>query len=72
VGEKALDELALWNSTLRAYRERQWDQAEIDLADLVRMNPTCGLYRAYAARLAEKRRHPPPPGWDGVSSFDEK
>jgi adenylate cyclase len=72
VGEKALDELELWNSTLRAYRGRQWDQAEIDLADLVRMNPTCGLYRAYAARLAEKRRNPPPPAWDGISSFDEK
>ena len=72
VGEKALSELELWNSTLRAYREQRWDRAEIDLADLVRMNPTCGLYRAYAARLAEKRRNPPPPGWDGVSSFDEK
>jgi len=36
------------------------------------MNPTCGLYRVYAARLAEKRRDPPPPGWDGVTVFDEK
>jgi hypothetical protein len=36
------------------------------------MNPTCGLYRAYAARLADHRRNPPSPAWDGVSSFDEK
>jgi adenylate cyclase len=72
VAENTLNELELWNSTLRAYREKQWDRAETDLAKLVRMNPTCGLYRAYAARLADHRRNPPPPAWDGVSSFDEK
>jgi adenylate cyclase len=70
--KKTLDELERWNSTLRAYREQRWDEAGIALADLVRMNPACGLYRAYAARLAEKRRSPLAPGWDGVSSFDEK
>jgi adenylate cyclase len=72
IGQQALDELELWNSTLRAYRRQQWDQAEIDLEDLVRMNPTCSLYRAYAGRLAEKRCNPPPPEWDGVSAFEEK
>jgi len=72
VGQNALAELELWNCTLRAYRERQWDEAELNIANLVRMNPTCGLYRVYAARLTEKRRNPPPPGWDGVTAFDEK
>ena len=72
IGENVLRELELWNSTLRAYRTRQWDDAELTLASLVRMNPTCGLYRVYAARLAEKRRDPPPPDWDGVTAFDEK
>ncbi len=72
LGENVSDELELWNCTLRAYRDRQWDEAEIDLVDLVRLNPTCGLYRAYAARVAEKRRNPPPAGWDGVSAFEDK
>jgi adenylate cyclase len=72
VGQNAADELELWNSTLRAYRTRQWDEAGTKLASLMRMNPTCGLYRVYAARLDEKRRDPPPPGWDGVTSFDRK
>jgi adenylate cyclase len=71
-GQNVLAELELWNCTLRAYRERRWDEGELNIANLVRMNPTCGLYRVYAARLAEKRRDPPPPEWDGVTVFDEK
>jgi len=72
LGESARRELELWNSTLRAYRTRQWDDAETGLGSLARMNPTCSLYRAYAAIVADKRRNPPPPQWDGVTAFDEK
>jgi len=72
IGESVHRELELWNSTLRAYRARQWDDAETGLGSLTRMNPTCGLYRVYAAIVAEKRRNPPPPGWDGVTAFDQK
>jgi adenylate cyclase len=66
------EELRLWNQTLRAYRAQQWDQCDVNLLNLGRMNPACELYRAYAGRVAEKRRNPPPPGWDGVTVFDEK
>jgi adenylate cyclase len=72
VGRKALDELRLWNQTLRAYRGQLWDQAEVNLLNLQRMDPECELYKAYAGRVAEKRRTPPPPDWDGVTAFDEK
>ena len=71
-GKNAAEELELWNSTLRAYRARQWDDAETHLASLIGMNPTCGLYRAYVAKLADARRAPPPQHWDGVTAFDEK
>jgi adenylate cyclase len=72
VGKKRLDELRLWNQTLRAYRGQQWDQVEVNLLNLQRMDPDCELYKAYAERVAEKRRQPPPPDWDGVTAFDEK
>jgi len=72
IGENVRRELEVWNSTLRAYRARQWDDAETGLGSLARMNPTCSLYRAYAAIVADKRRNPPPPQWDGVTAFDEK
>jgi adenylate cyclase len=72
VDKATLDELKLWNQTLRAYRAQQWDQVEVSLLNLQRMNPSCGLYQVYSDRVSEKRRNPPPPGWDGVTAFDEK
>ena len=72
VERKVLDELKLWNQTLRAYRGQQWDQVEVSLLNLQRMNPECELYALYAERATQFRRAPPPAGWDGVTSFDEK
>jgi len=66
------EELRLWNQTLRAYRAQQWDQADVHLLNLQRMNPGCGLYRKFAEKVTDMRRNPPPPDWDGVTSFDEK
>ena len=66
------EELKLWNQTLRAYRAQQWDQADVNLLNLQRMNPDCGLYQLYADKVAALRRNPPPADWDGVTAFDEK
>jgi len=72
VDRKALDELKIWNQALRAYRAQQWDQVEVHLLNLQRMDTKCGLYRVYVEKVADKRRHPPPPDWQGVTVFDEK
>ena len=72
IGSTLQEELRLWEQALRAYRAQQWDQADVNLLKLQRMNPGCGLYRSFAGRIAEKRRQPPPPDWDGVTTFDEK
>jgi len=72
VDKKVLDELKLWHQTLRSYRSRQWDQVEVNLLNLQRMNPRCALYELYAKEVAGKRRAPPPAEWDGVTVFDEK
>jgi adenylate cyclase len=72
VDKKTLDEIKLWHQTLRAYRAQQWDQAEVNLLNLQRMNPECELYKLYAERIAAFRREPPPAGWEGVTAFDEK
>jgi adenylate cyclase len=72
VDKQTHDELRLWNQTLRAYRAQQWDQVEVNLLNLQRMNPSRGLYQAYSEIVTEKRRNPPAPDWDGVTSFDEK
>jgi len=72
VEKKTLDELKLWNQCLKHYRAQDWDQAEVALLNLQRMNPECELYRVYSARIADYRRNPPGPGWDGVKKFEEK
>jgi adenylate cyclase len=72
MGRGVQEELKLWNQALRAYRAQQWDQIEVGLLNLQRMNPGCILYQIYADRVAELRRNPPPAGWDGVTVFDEK
>lgn len=66
------EELRLWHETLRAYRAQQWDPAEANLLYLQRNHPERGLYRRFAEKVAELRRNPPPSGWDGVTTFDEK
>jgi adenylate cyclase len=73
IAKETQDEIKLWNQTLRAYRAQQWDQVEVNLINLQRMNPACELYsRVYPEKVAEHRRSPPPAGWDGVTAFDEK
>jgi adenylate cyclase len=72
IDRKVQEELKLWNQALRAYRAQAWDQVEVSLLNLQRMNPGCGLYALYAERVAGMRRNPPPAGWDGVTAFDEK
>jgi adenylate cyclase len=72
LGAVLQEELRLWNEALRAYRAQQWDQADAHLVNLQRMNPGCGLYRSFAAKVAEWRRRPPPPDWDGTTTFDQK
>jgi len=72
VEKKVLDELKLWHQTIRSYRSRQWDQVEVNLLNLQRMNPDCALYELYAKEVAVRRRNPPPAEWAGVTVFDEK
>jgi len=72
VDRNTQDELKLWNQTLRHYRAAHWDQADVSLVNLQRTNPGCGLYRMYSEKVAERRRNPPPPDWDGVTAFAEK
>ena len=72
VEKKVLDELRLWHQTIRSYRSRHWDQVEVNLLNLQRMNPGCALYELYARQVAVKRRNPPPAEWSGVTVFDEK
>jgi adenylate cyclase len=72
VDKKTLDEIKLWHQALRLYRARNWDQFEVSLLNLLRMNPGGGLYELYSERVTHHRRAAPPQEWEGVTVFDEK
>lgn len=72
IAAEALAEREAWHEALAAYRAREWERAQAQIARLLAANPGCDLYRVYAERLAALRRSPPGPDWDAVTSFDEK
>ena len=74
VGEVApeiMKELKLWSQALAAYRSQNWDQADVHLLNLSRMNPHY-LYELYSKRIGQYRLDPPGEGWDGVTTFETK
>ena len=65
-------ELKLWAAVLKAYRAQDWDECDVQLLNLQRMNATKYLYQLYADRVASMRQLPFDPGWDGATNFETK
>jgi adenylate cyclase len=72
VGKERVEELRLWTQALKAYRARNWEQAELILFNLRRLYPGAPLYSLYAERVARYRQASPGPEWDGVTAFETK
>ncbi len=66
------DELKVWNVMLKAYRTQDWDQCELQLLNLHRMNAKKYLYELYSQRVASMRLLPFDPEWDGATNFETK
>jgi adenylate cyclase len=72
LGENSGTELKIWGSFIRAYRSQDWDQADVLLLNLARMNAKKFLYQLYAERVASMRLLPFDPEWDGATNFENK
>jgi adenylate cyclase len=69
------EEMRLWVLALAAYRLQHWDEALAGLdrlRDRFSASPLTTLYSQLAERIAQHRRFPPLPDWDGVHSFESK
>jgi adenylate cyclase len=66
------DELKAWGVFLKAYRAQDWDQCDVVLLNLQRMNPKKYLYELYSERVASMRLLPFDPEWDGATNFETK
>jgi adenylate cyclase len=66
------DELREWALAIKAYRDQAWDECDVHLLNLQRMNAKKYLYRLYAERVASMRLLPFDPDWDGATNFETK
>lgn len=72
VNERLSNELRTWAHLLKAYRAQNWDQADVILLNLSRINANKFLYTLYAERIASMRLLPFDSEWDGATNFDTK
>ncbi len=72
VDEATRGELARYRQALRAYRQQDWDKAEVEFFNLNREHPDSLLYRLYLERIARYRQSPPGNDWDGVFTHTSK
>ena len=71
--EKAqVDEMKTWAALVKAYRAQDWDQCDLMLLNLQRMNAKKYLYELYSDRVASMRLLPFDPEWDGATNFETK
>ncbi len=72
MNESSNTELKTWVSFLKAYRAQNWDQADVLMMNLLRMNAKKFLYQLYSERVASMRLLPFDPEWDGATNFETK
>ena len=72
LSDEASSELKAWNGFIKAYREQNWDQTDVLLVNLIRMNAKKYLYQLYSERVASMRLLPFDPEWDGATNFETK
>jgi len=72
MGDDASSELKTWGAFIKAYRAQNWDQADVLLINMMRMNSKKYLYQLYSERVASMRLLPFDPDWDGATNFESK
>jgi adenylate cyclase len=72
ITSEVTDEVKTWSGFLKAYRSQNWDQADVLLINLMRMNAKKYLYQLYSERVASMRLLPFDPEWDGATNFETK
>lgn len=64
--------LEQYQRAINYYRNREWDEAEKLLNELVAADSDRKIYHLYLMRINNFRQDPPPADWDGVVVFSEK
>ncbi len=72
IGADTEAELKAWASFLKAYRAQDWEQCDLLMMNLLRMNAKKFLYHLYSDRVASMRLLPLDLEWDGATNFETK
>ena len=72
IGADTESELKTWATFVRAYRAQDWDQCDVLMLNLFRMNAKKYLYHLYSDRVASMRLLPFDLEWDGATNFETK
>jgi adenylate cyclase len=72
LAKEQTDELKTWAMLLKAYRNQDWDQCDVQMLNMQRLNAKKFLYQVYSDRVASMRQLPIDPSWDGATNFDSK
>jgi adenylate cyclase len=72
IGAETESELKAWATFLKAYRAQDWDQCDMLMMNLLRMNAKKYLYHLYSDRVASMRLLPFDLEWDGATNFETK
>ena len=72
IGAETEAELKAWAAFLKAYRTQDWDQCDLLMMNLLRMNAKKYLYHLYSDRIASMRLLPFDLEWDGATNFETK
>jgi adenylate cyclase len=72
VEKGTVEELKTWAAFLKAYRAQDWEQCDLHMLNLQRMNAKKYLYEVYSERVASMRLLPFDPAWDGATNFETK
>jgi adenylate cyclase len=70
--KEQLDELKTWAVLLKAYRQQDWEQCDVQILNLQRHSAKKFLYQMYSERVASMRMLPMDPTWDGATNFETK
>jgi len=72
IGAETEAELKTWALFLKAYRTQDWEQCDLLMMNLLRMNAKKYLYHLYSDRVASMRLLPFDLEWDGATNFATK
>ncbi|MGQ0587799.1 MAG: CHASE2 domain-containing protein [Gammaproteobacteria bacterium] len=65
-------DLARHRGALKQFRAQKWDEAEAEFFNLSRGPNKHKVYEMFLERIADLRKNPPGPSWDGVYTFKHK